>query len=448
MTPPPTRPAPTPPDRRVLCVCRDPASRAAVQQNLNRCQVCSSAAEALLQAARVPPRAVVIGIENGGTSTRQVLAALARSLPAVPVYAVVPPENEPLAARLLAEGLADYFVLPNDVRRLPEVLAGRADPTAGASPAVGPDAERLARRFDAACRLAGLALSQPTPLFYDGARLIFQALGAAEACAFWWSAQAGRLDLAVIVGGSESLGADDRETVRSAASRSLRTGETLLLAPGSAGAPPDGLVCVPVRDESAIHGVLCLPARSKGQALSAEDQRAAEALANALAHLVAAARRREEYARLALRDTETGLLQADPFLTYLESQIACARDRQTDVALVLVETEPGPQARTADGPARLGAAVKEALARGWEGGRLSTCRYAVAITAPQGSEGSPAAAQTAEAAARRLAAAGPRAEPTMRLRTAIARFPQDGPTAQALVAAAEQRLRPAPDPAT
>jgi len=408
-----------------------------------------SAAEALLQAAREPPQALVIECQDGGSSVRQVLAALQRSMPTVPVYAVVPPENEPLAARLLDEGLADYFVLPNDVRRLPDVLAARAEPPVTPA-AEGPDAARPARRFDAACRLAGLALEQPTPLFCDGARIVFEALGAARGCAFWWSPEADRLDLAVIVGGSESLGADDREAVRASAARTLRTGEVLIVPAGSAGAPPEGLMCVPVRDESFIHGVLCLPARVGGRALSSEDHRTAETLAGALANLVAAALRREEYARLALRDAETGLLQADPFQTYLEGRLAYAHDCGDELALVLLEAEVGVPAGSITRGGREGRAVREVLETGWEGGRIADRRYAVVIGAVRPGAavkaGEPATPdQSIEAAVRRLRTAMSRACAD-RLRTAIARFPQDGPTVEALVGAAERRLEAASHP--
>jgi len=452
VTSPPASPPPILPEGEILCVCRHPALQAAVRQYIGPCRICSSGAEVVLQAVRVPPQAVIIECQDGDSSPRQVLAALKRSLPNVPVYAIALPENEPLAAQLRGAGLADYFVLPDDVRRLPSVLGGRKLPTPTvAAPAEDADTARLARRFDAACRLAALALEQPTPLFCDGARLIFKAMGTAHGCAFWWSPEVGRLDLAVIVGGSESLGADDPEMVRAAASRSLRTGEVLVLPAGSEGAPPNGLLCVPVRQASAVYGVLCLPARINGWLLSDADRQTAETLARALACLVAGALRRAEYARLALRDAETGLLQADPFRTYLESRVAYARDCGKELALVLIETEPSPRAGTGADPGRAGWAIREALAPGWEGGRLAESRYAVAIGAAEpGASGEAdthtTVAQAAEAAARRLAWAVSQAHPSARLRIAVVRFPADGPTPESLLAEAEQRLAAASRP--
>jgi len=67
----------------------------------------------------------------------------------------------------------------------------------------------------------------------------------------------------------------------------MRTGERLWLPPGTAGAPPGGLTCVPVRDQESTVGVICLSAT--------------DGLAGILARLYRAAVRRQEYARLAHR---------------------------------------------------------------------------------------------------------------------------------------------------
>ncbi|MEA3367269.1 MAG: GAF domain-containing protein, partial [Planctomycetota bacterium] len=146
--------------------------------------------------------------------------------------------------------------------------------------------------FEASCRLADLALAEPLPLFRNGACLILDALRAARGCAFVWSQQDDRLDLAGTVGGDEGLGAGDPEPVRSAASRCMRTGERLRLPPGTAGAPPGGLTCVPVRDQESTVGVLCLSATSVEGSPAPEDRRGADGLAGILAHLYRAAVRR------------------------------------------------------------------------------------------------------------------------------------------------------------
>jgi hypothetical protein len=433
----------------VLCVCRDLAARTLLRDCAGEAgKVVSSAAEALLVAARTPVRAVVLEINGGTLPAREFLEALERARPGVPCFAVTAAEGEAEARALVGRGLTDYFVLPGGVGRLRTALhPPPAKPTGpepssepGSAQAEPPAAGPPARLFEAACHLAGLALEQPLPLFRDGCRLIIETFGAARGCAFQWSEEGGRPVLAITLGGDEGLGLEDPEPVRAAADRCLRTGEGFALAAGTAGAPPDGMVCVPVCDESSTFGAVCFSARTAAGTLTEADVRPAEALARALARLCRAAESRHEYARMALRDVETGLLKADPFLTYVESRIAHAGDRQSSLALVLLEPEASVVARAADSPARIGLAVRQALARGWEAGRLGTARYAVAVPAPA----EPAAAGAGDAfedAARRLAEAAPRAGAEAPLRAALARFPQDGTTAQALVAAAERRLR-------
>jgi len=428
-----------------LCVCRDPIGRSLLRQCLPGAETYPSAVEALLAAAHSAPKALVIHGDSSAVSGREIVGAFRRAYPGVTVYGVVSPEDEPRARSLLGEEVADYFVLPRDVSRLPAVLAGSAETVPHPASEGAAPAPRHDRWFETACRLADLALAQPVPMFRDGCRLITEALGAARGCGFHWSDETGRLDLAAAVG-DEGLGADDLEPVRSAADRCLRTGETLSLAPRTPGAPSDGLLCVPVRDEQSTFGVLCLPVRVAGRSLDADDRRAAEALAGILARLYRAATHRQEYARLALRDVETGLLKAAPFLTYVESQIALARDRQRELALVLLEAEPNRQGPSAEGPVRLGLAVKGALAHGWEAGRLDTARYAVAVPASSDAAATETDEEAGQTAARRLAAAaGPHAAPGLSLRTATARYPRDGMTARALLETAEARLRPAPD---
>jgi hypothetical protein len=425
------------PDEGVLCVCRDPRTRTLLARCADAAQTHLSAADALLAAARTPPSAVVLAIERRAATGRQVVAAFRRSLPRVPLYAVAEPADEPLARSLLEVGLADYFVLPRDARRLRAVLAGEpeaAEPAGRRARVAAPVPRRL---FDASCRLANLAMADPRPLFREGTRVVLDLLGAQRGCAFLWSEEDKRLVLALTVGGNEALGAVDPEPIRRAAGRCLRAGERLRLPPGTGEAPPAGLTCLPVADEDGGIGVICLSGgRGADDPQLADD---ADTLARTLARLYRAAARREEYARLALRDLETGLLKADPFLTYVDSRIAEARDRDAEVALVLLEPEASVAARTADSPARLGLAVRAALAHGWEGGRLETARYAVAL--PASATEAPAGGEDpGQDAARRLAGAAPQAHPDLSLRTAVARFPQDGATAKALVSAAEARL--------
>jgi hypothetical protein len=400
-----------------------------------------SAADALLAAARERPSAVVLAMDRTAASTREVLTAFCRTQPGVPVYGMVEAAEEPLARSLVGAGLEDYVVLPRDVRRLPAVLRGEPEPAEAAAPARPAPSETAAGRlFDAACRMAGLAMAEPKPLFRQGSRILLGLMGAERGCAFLWSEADERLVLTLTLGGDETLGAVDPDPVRSAADRCLRTGEPLHLPPGTGEAPPDALTCLPVRDEETPVGVICLS--PKGEGAAAPDDASLMALTHSLARLYGAAARREEFARLAHRDVETGLLKPDPFLTYVDSRIAEARDRDTGLALILLEPEASVAARTADSPARLGLAVRAALAQGWEGGRLETAKYAVALSAA--GEGNANAAEDAgESAARRLAGAAPRAHPDLSLRTAVACFPHDGTNAKALLSAAERRLRSA-----
>jgi len=283
----------------ILCVCRDTGTRTLLERYVDKWEVYLSAVDALLAASRERPAAVVLAFEPGGVSGRSVVAAFRRANPTVPVYGMVRAEDEPLARSLLGAGLADYLVLPRDARRLPDLIAGRP----GSAEPTGPRQSGTVPRslFEASCRLADLALAEPLPLFRDGSRLILEALRAARGCAFAWSEQDNRLDLAFTVGGDEGLGAGDPEPVRSAASRCLRTGERLWLPPGTAGAPPGGLTCVPVRDQESTVGVICLSATTAEGSPAPEDRRGADGLAGILARLYRAAVRRQEYARLAHR---------------------------------------------------------------------------------------------------------------------------------------------------
>ena len=436
MTRPATHPDTAATTGDILCVCRDPSTRALLQRFVPDACIHLSAAEALLAAARRPPAHIILAFDSTETSVGDVAAAFRRAHPDVPVYAVVQAVDEPATRGLLGTDLDDYVVLPRDVCRLPALLSQRPEPAEPHRPA-----ETVPRAlFEASCRLADLAMAEPTSLFREGARTILGVFGAARGCAFVWSEKDERLDLVLTVGGNEALGAVDPEPVRAAASRCLRTGERLRLPAGVSEAPPDGLACLPVRDAESAIGVICLSGPAVDGSSAAEPGSGAEALAGILARLYRAAVRRQELARLAHRDVETGLLKANPFLAYVDSRIAEARGRDTELALILLEPEASVAARTADSPARLGLAVRGALARGWEAGRLGTVRYAVTLS-PSEEEASAGAEAVCESAARRMAGVAPRAHPDLLLRTAVARFPKDGATAEALVSAAERRLR-------
>lgn len=424
----------------IVFICRDPGRRGLVERLVQPLRTHGAAVDALLAVARTAPKAVLLNLEDVAGSEHDVLAALQRCRPHVPVYVLVAPQDEPLARKLVAEGATDYFVLPSDIRRLPSLLQPEVKTASRASAAPVAD-QRAAGWFRAACDLAELAVSQPQPLFRDGAMLILRALGARQGCVFSRGAEAGGLERVVTFGDIGPEGSAGVEVERAAAERVLRTGEALLVEAGTAGAAPPGLLCVPVRDADTTFGVLCVTGKTDGTPLDRSDCHAAAALLEVLAHLYRSALLRNEYARLALREVGTGLLKADPFLTCLEAQISRAEGLRAEVGLLLLEPQPGVPAQEGQVLQRLGVAIRAALARGWEAGCLGTALYAVAVPrASQNKSRDETENDFYGMAAARLAAVGPRVDARLRLRTALAVFPRDGTTARALVAAAEARL--------
>jgi len=398
----------------VVFVCRNPDRRAIVERLIQPIQTHAAAMDALLAVARKAPRAVLINLEDVAGSGQAVLAALRRCRPDVPVGILVAPEDEPLGRQLVAEGAATYFVLPGDVQHLPAFLHPKT-PSPTSAAAVGDS--RAVHLFRAACELAELATSQPQPLFRDGAMLILGALGVRQGCVFSCDAETGGPELVATFGRTEPDTLTALEAERAAAERALRTGEVLLVEAGTVGAPPGGLLGVPVRHGDATFGILCLSDKTDGTSLDGSDRDAATALADVLAHLYRSALMRSEYARLALRDVRTGLLKADPFLTYLEARIARAEDLHAEVGLLLIRPEPGVQAQKAGALDRLGVGIRAALQAHDE---TENDVYGAAAT--------------------RLAEVGREVDAELRLRTALAVYPRDGATARALVAAAEARL--------
>ena len=424
----------------IVFVCRNPDRRAIVERLVQPIQTHAAAMDALLAVARKAPRAVLINLEDVAGSGQAVLAALRRCRPDVPVGILVAPEDEPLGRQLVAEGAATYFVLPGDVQHLPAFLHPKTKTPSPTSAAAVVDS-RAVHLFRAACELAELATSQPQPLFRDGAMLILGALGVRQGCVFSCDAETGGPELVATFGRTDPDTPTALEAERAAAERALRTGEVLLVEAGTVGAPPGGLLGVPVRHGDATFGILCLSDKTDGTSLDGGDRDAATALADVLAHLYRSALMRSEYARLALRDVRTGLLKADPFLTYLEARIARAEDLHAEVGLLLIQPEPGVQAQRAGALDRLGVGIRAALTEGWEAGRLDTGLYAVAMPRISDDQAHDETENDVYgAAATRLAEVGREVDAELRLRTALAVYPRDGATARALVAAAEARL--------
>ena len=283
-------------DGTILLLCRDPARRAVVERLVQPVRTHAAAMDAMLAVARKAPRAVLLNLEDLTGAEQDVLAALRRCRPDVPVCLLVAPEDEPLGRRLLAAGAADYFVLPDDIRRLPAFLRPETEP-APATSAARVREGRAAGLFRTACGLAGLATSEPQPLFRDGAMLVLQGLGARQGRVFSCGAETGGPELVAAFGETDLGGLAGIEAERAAAERVSRTGETLLVEAGTAGAPPAGLLCVPVRHDDTTFGILCLSGKTDGTALDATDHDAATALAGALAHLYRSALLRNACAR-------------------------------------------------------------------------------------------------------------------------------------------------------
>jgi CheY-like chemotaxis protein len=440
---PETQPgAADPSENRVVILCRDPGRRALLEGLVPAAETHTSAVEAVLAVTRKGPRAVVVNLEDIDGSERDLLGALRRARPDVPVYVIVKSEDEPRGRGLVRQGAGDYFVLPTDVYRLPQVLAPAPPAPAAADTAPGraagpesprrrPDPQRL---FDAACALAGLAQLQAEALLREGAAVILRGLGAARGCLFAWNSRTSGLDLAVAVGEPPGVNVERLQSERAAAERIIRTGKAALV-PGRT--PGDALLCVPVCGEGETIGVLCMSRKDDGSAAGPGDRDAATALAASLARLYGAAAQREQFATYALRDPETGLLKRDAFEAYLAKLIGRAGTHNAQVSLLVFAPERG---RTPPAPVlgRIGLAIGARLPNGWQGARLSANRFAVVGARGPGDELPALQAHLVQAArAGGLVDLGA-GEP--RLRASLAEFPKDGADAETLLAAAEERL--------
>jgi len=426
---------------RVVLVCRNAAHRAALDRLLECLDAHTSAMEALLAVVRRPLRAVVLNLEDVEGAEHDLLAAVRRADPGVPVYLLVRPEDEPAGRALVREGATDYVILPSGLHRLPRLLAAGAapevpadDPSA-APPAPGaPPPAPPGEDFEAACALAALAGGDARSLLDEGARLILRTLRAGRGTLLAWNRETLALDALVTEG---EASAEARQTEASLAAQAADAAEALWVEaahlPEAAHSGAAGLLALPVGAPDEAVGVLC--AWTTGAGASAEGRRAAAALAQALGRLYQAAVQREQYARLALRDAATGLLRADAFQMYLEKRMARAAESAAHVALALLEASGSGSGPRVESAARLGRALEAAMPKGARAGRLGSARFAVAWAwRPEEGDMPPAAV------VRVLEAAALRAGPALRLRTATAAFPEDAALAQALLEVAEARL--------
>jgi hypothetical protein len=418
---------------RVVIVCRNPDRRALLERLLGPTEVHASALDAVLSVTRRRARAVVLNLEDVAGAERDLVGALDRGRTGVQVFAVVSPEDEPLARGLTAAGLDDYFVMPGDVHRLPQTLFGRkAEPAAGAGSGAPP------RASDAACRLAALALADPATILQDGGRLLLDALGAARGCVLTAQGPGGRFAMIA------SVGADGPGDVfgmeRAVAERAAAAGEPLLveMTGGAGPAAADALLCLPIRESGRTFGVVCLSRKAAGGLPGPADRAAAAPLAEALARLCQAAAQRDHFARLAQRDAETGLLRPEAFHTHLGRLLTRAGPESAEVGVVLLRSQAdGPAAET-ESSGRIGRALAARLSDERLGGRLGPDHFAIAW--PRRPE---TGATAADARRAFMAQAGSLADlglfglATPRLRISLAVFPYDGPDVQALLAAAE-----------
>jgi DNA-binding NarL/FixJ family response regulator len=428
----PPRPAEDP----VVVICRDPGRRALLERLISPAQIHASAVEAVLSAARRTPKAVVLNLEDLAGAERDLLGALRRAQPDTQIYAVVAPEDEPLARSLRRDGVSDYFIVPGDVNRLPRVLAGEVESPAEIAPPTPAAADPMSGRLaEAACSLAGLAMAESSVLLKNGASIILRALGAERGCFFTLSGPGGEL---LLTAAACPDPAEPFDMERSVAERAVHAGEPLLLEMPWAAA--GSVLCVPARESCETFGVLCLAGKSIGSA-GRPIRTAAETLVRALSQLYRAAAQREEFARLAHRDAETGLLRSEAFLTYLGRLITRADDEQADVAVIIIKPQTADGAPLPDVLARTGRALASRLSEGRLGGRLGADSFAIAWAQRR-----PAGEKPDQSRLRLMAQAGSLADlglfgdPAPRLRMNLSVFPQDGSDARSLVAVAEAGL--------
>lgn len=439
-------------EKSVVLVCRDPRRRALLERIVPAAETHASAIDAMLAIARKDPRAVVVNFQDVEGSEGDVMAALRRARPEVPVYLVVEPEDEAAARRLVQAGPGDYFVMPTDVYRLPRVLqpppapsqphegdeAGDPELTLGARTAAGPVRERpdQLRLFVSACALADLAQSKPQVILHEGAAIILHALDASRGCLFSWDYGTETLLLATAVGEAAEAGPEQFQAERAAAEQALQANKAILTKPG---ASRPALLCVPVGDEDATVAVLCVSAKRDGAALDPDDRDAAARLASVLAKLHGAAARLERFATMAVRDAETGLLKADAIETYLTKLIGRASEHHAPVTVILLrpDTSGGPADPAAI--AKLGRSLAARLPSGWQGARIGADKFVVVGAPKPDAEPLPQEVAilfaTRPEGAQDLDTSG-----AARLRTGMAEFPKDGSDARTLLAAAAGRL--------
>jgi len=429
-----------PSEKSIVLVCRDPRRRAMLERIVPAAEAHSSAIDAMLAIARKNPRAVIVNFQDVEGSERDVMAAMRRAQPDMPVYFVAEPQDEPAVRRLVQGGGGDYFVMPTDVYRLPRVLQ---PPPAPAQPHEGeavlaPVRERpeQLRLFVSACAMADLAQAEPQVILHEGAAIIFHALDASRGCLFSWDSRTESLLLATAVGDTAGAGPEQFQAERAAAEQAIQANHAILT---QAGASQRAILCVPVCDGEDTFAVLCISAKRGAAAPDPDDRDAATRLVSVMAQLCGAAVRLERFATMALRDAGTGLLKNDALEPYLTKLIGRASASNAPVTVILLRPDTSGDPADPAAIAKIGRTLAARLPHGWQGARIGGDRFVVVGSPKPDTQPLPQEVALLYAARSRgvvdLGASG-----AARLRVGLAEFPKDGSDARTLLAAAAERL--------
>ena len=284
-------------------ICRSAERRTRIEQTVPGVRAFTSALEGVLAVAREQPEAVVVNLDDVEGREADLVRALGRARPGLRIYLVVAAHSEPLARQLVKSGATGYLVATSGLQRLPQMLSRTPPPDAGGAGEPGPAAARWESLFEASCALAGLASCQSETILREGLYILARATGARHASIFTRATGAQGLELraAMTVPGESSGRLSDFE--RSCAARGAEAPKPLFFTMEAADAAPAGeagaeapmiLAALPLREEGAPHGALCLQCDSQACPAPEAWQPVARLVAS-LARLYGAALRREAH---------------------------------------------------------------------------------------------------------------------------------------------------------